>query len=91
MFQNRKIDRYLCYVGICVCIARIALPINYETLIALFLFLAHLNLQRAFTLYKMRTAEKAEQKNRITADKITHLEDEVRKLVLQANFKGVVR
>jgi hypothetical protein len=86
-----KIERYICYAGIAVCIARIALPINWETLVALFLFLAHLNLQRAFTLYKIKTAQKSEQQNRQLTDRLMRLEDETQKLILQANFKGIVR
>lgn len=93
MFQNLKFNSALNFAGVIICTAKLILDStpDFETLAALFLFIVNQNAAEIFVLYQRKIAQKTEQKNTQVADKLMQLEDEVRKMNLAMNVKGIIR
>ena len=91
--SKAKVDFWISIVGITLCTARIMIENvqQFETIAALFLFLLNANLVHVFSIYERKISQKTEQKNSQIDDKVMHLEDELRKLNLALNVKGIVR
>ena len=86
-----KLNASLSYLGIIVCIARLGYAPGYEILVALFLFLLNLNLRKWFKQHEIDDTKDLDVKFFQLNKKLMDLDDDVRKLTLAANFKGVVR
>lgn len=79
------------YLGLLVCIGRLAYQPDYSILLGLALFIANLNLRKFFKFLQTKKVEGLDVKLHQANQKIMQLDDDLRKVMLALNFKGVVR
>jgi hypothetical protein len=79
------------YLGILVCIGRLASVPSYEILVALALFIANLNLRKLFKHLQKQEVDNADVKIHQLNKKLLELEDDYRKSINALKFQGIIR